>query len=130
MKIRAEFRLSGKPAWYQGPAGPNGRQGVRREILLSEGGPHVEEELVNIVEAVKPPGTEVFVSRSFGPAPSSGGAVKGRGGRVVIWLFDRSESTAGTPRGRISERRWKKQQLQEALARIGGRFLTRKARDV
>lgn len=128
MKIKSEFRLNGKPIWYSGPPGPNGRRGVREELLLATGSAGVENALVDIVESVKPPGTEVFVSRSFGPAPQFGGAVKGKGGRMVVWLFDQSEGNARSTTGRQAERRWKKSQLQQALARIGGKFLRRSGR--
>ena len=87
------------------------RYGVRNDMLMSRGEARIQEALIGMVEGVKPPGTEVFVGES-----------RGRNGRLVIWLFDRSVSTFSNPRGRAAERRWKKSQLQQALARIGGKF--------
>lgn len=57
------------------------RQGVREELLLSNGQVKVEEALVAAAKAAAPPGTSVEVSRSYG-----------RGGRVRVRIVDSSSS--------------------------------------
>lgn len=106
MARKTKFQIRGTPpSWYVGPMGTTGYRGIRNELLLSMGEPQVEEAIVAMVNAVKPAGTEVFVSHTFGPK-----------GRVVVHLFDR------TVKKRASERTAARQALQQALNRIGGRF--------
>lgn len=87
------------------------RRGVRESILLDSTQTGVETALLAMADDVKPPGTETFVARSYGPA-----------GRFVIWIMDQSPNDGPNARTRATQRRWKKAALQQVLNRIGGRF--------
>lgn len=59
------------------------RKNVREQLLLSLGSPKVEELLVSAAKAAAPAGTDIEVSRTFGPS-----------GRVRVRIIDRSTTAA------------------------------------
>lgn len=82
---------------------------IREQLLMGNGAPNIQGALVGIANGAKPAGTEVFVAHSYGPK-----------GRMVVHIIDRSADEAF--KESAAERRSKRQALQQALNRVGGRF--------
>jgi hypothetical protein len=87
------------------------RRGIREAILLDSTGTGVERAMIAIANAAKPTDSEIFLSHSYGPA-----------GRLVVWIINRTPTNSLSPSGRARERKVKKEALQAALNRIGGKF--------